>query len=301
MLTEISDERFQEIVCVLSKRLTDILDREAQLGRSTRVSGGARQGTEELNARLERLRDLIKQIVDQCFDAARSSPLQFDLKLLTRILRPATKALQRQSFKGMHAKTLQKELYLLCDAFEDAIGVFEVAVEGISDVVQPDTRLHLLSPEEVEGVFEGRQAPTTLIASMRAEAQLRHFLQHLRSLVADYYGWVPNRGGPYEKKRGAAFAIQLIAMAVGLGLKPTRSRSSPAISACDAAIAAISHQKQQYDPIPIEILSQIPKGFEGMAHLWNKSRNDEFLASYMSTGHALGTRLLQEKGLKSPS
>ncbi|PUB08319.1 hypothetical protein [Yoonia sediminilitoris] len=285
------DERFQEVLKALSKRLEHLLMREAHLGSASRISGAARLKPDELHGRLERLRDYIPIVCDLSLDSAQACFPVIDFKRLRRCLKPAPKALERKHFKGMHATTLEKKLRLLWGAFEGALEVFEAGMVTLGDTIEPDGMLHLLTPDELEALHSDNATATALAACLRAEAELRNCLQEVRSLVADHFGCLPNPGGgPYEKRRGALIAAHLIGMAVGLGLKPTRAKSSPCLSACDAAVDASFSQKALSDPIARAVREQIPQGYAGMEHIWIHTRTDQKMKSHMEVGHSLGVR-----------
>ena len=172
-MTAMPDERFQEVVKALSKRLEHLLMREAHLGSASRLSGATRLTPEELHGRLERLRDYIPIVCDRSIYSAQACRPVIDFERLRRCLKPAPEALERKHFKGMHATTLEKKLRLLWAAFEEALELFEAGMVTHGDTVEQDGMLHRLTPHELEALHSDNATATVLAACLRAGTELR--------------------------------------------------------------------------------------------------------------------------------
>lgn len=288
------DDRFANIVKTLSKRLAHLLRQESCIGNSSRVVGAARLKTDELNQRLELLRDHLPVSAELCKCAAQYEPKVFQVKVLRKSLKAACAALDRATFKGIHAKTLYNKLVLIVENLQIAREILHEAAFLLSNRIDSEARLDLCTTEEVAALYEEEQSGRVLVACLRADAELDRCLSETWFVLKGRFGWVPNSsGGPYAKSRGAQVAAHLIGTAKGLGLDWTRNKMSPAYSACDAAAAARVLPHLSKSETASSVHAEIPMGYEGMEHIWREANRNERLGSHMQTGVTLGERLAQ--------
>lgn len=290
----VQNENYRKIVEAISKRLKHLLKREANIGRSSRISGSARLTNYELHERLGLLRDKLPATCAQTLSAVQIEPRTFKIKLLRKSLKSVPRAIDRKSFKGMHETNLYNKLALIIEELQATRDVLREGILKLGNAIDPDSRLDLWMPSEVAEFYGKQQKGIALASCISADAEIGHCLSEAWHILKGRFGWTPGPdGGPYEKRRGAEIAAHLIGMGCGLGLNPTRNDSSPSVSACDAAIDARFMHTMTISTKTFTVFNEIPKGYHGMEHIWTDSQTGESLHSHMSTGFRLGERLLE--------
>jgi len=316
--SQTSVDEFEEIVDILEDRARRFLQREAQVGQSTRVSGAARIRSRELKERLIRLRDHICNFTADTRQYFYESGGDLEAQTWFSALNTAETIFKNQRVQNLQQRTKLKQLIKLLEAIEEALGLLEVDIANRAEKLAPDLALDLLTPEEFETAFEDVPNASKLTQLLRTDQKLRAAQYEVMALVKGAYYGPSTQGGRYEKRRGRWITAFLLGLAEGLGLQSTRNISpqqhSQLHSASDAVAIVIGrlraaiptekvgHNKDkswQNDPAALAVWEEFPRNrgadFQAEAiaeHLIRKffSKNTGYLVEARKVGHCIGER-----------
>lgn len=317
--SQINANDFEEIVDIIEARACRFLQREVQVGQSTRVTGKARIKRVELNKRLVRLRDHMCNLAADTRQYFYESGRDLEAQTWFSVLNTAEWICKDQSVQRLQSRTILKQLIKLLETLEDVLSLLEVDVANEAEKIAPDLRLELLTPEEFESAFDDVSEWSILARLLRADQRLRAAQYEVMALLKGAYSGPSSKGGQYEKRRGRWIAAFLLGMAEGLGLQPIRNKSpqqhSQLHSAADAVAMVIGRlrlmmltekaainqaERWQADPAAVAVLNELPRNrepeFDAQATAESLIRKMVYSeAEYVAEARRVGRRIVERK------
>ncbi|MCC6000503.1 MAG: hypothetical protein JJU19_06500 [Pararhodobacter sp.] len=295
---------FEAVVGVLEARSRHLLNREGRIGSAMPLTAKARIGDDELRERFMRLRRALTEFRRTILAANKDQPGILNLEELQRWTGEIEAGLNVGRFSDLPETDIEVRLHRLWAALDAILSEVDAAGRAAGDLADP--LLLQLSPDEIRALTAGlpdealeqddtQTYPPEAIKRIICLVHLRDIagrcVSETRAILAGRFHYNAGRGSP-QKLRGGRLAVELLGMAEGLGLKPTRDHDSPRHSAADAVIAALKRCRNIDDQAARIVLAETPKTFDAFARrLWPKCREGETLFSYRDLGRILGERM----------
>lgn len=297
-------QQFDAIVEALEARARHLLNREGLIGSTMPLTAKARIGDDELRERFQRLREAFDDFRRTLLAAIKSQPGILDRDELLRWMGEAEANLHLGKFSGPPETDVHERLRRLWAAFDALLSEVDAAGRAAGDLTDP--LLLRLSPEEISALTAGspdeapeegdlQSYPTEAIERIICLLQLCDMagrcVSETRAILAGRFHYNPGRGRP-QHLRGGRLVAELLGIAEGLGLDPTRDHVSPHHSAADAVVAALKRCRDIDNQAARIVLAETPGTFGALARrLWPKCKEGETLFVYRDLGRVLGERM----------
>lgn len=298
---------FEEIVGILEARARHLLQREARLGATSRFTGKARIGDDELRDRILRLKSLVASLTDDSIDYCTKNR---DLIAYEEFWHLLAKLEAPLNFHRLAEQTPCETKARLEHLWQT---LYEIALQlegGLRNAgTLTDPALIQITPEELEALGEVMLEDPQVLNGLpavdpelvNAIAQLlrlydttRRCISETRAVLAGRFDPSTGRGAP-RQNRGKRHAAELLGMAEGLGLDASRDHDNHCESGIDAVVAARRRCEDLSDPIARIILAEIPETFDAFARQLPRDRcKDRILIGNRRLGRVLGKRLLHQ-------